>query len=361
MRCISPSLMCLEREDELAIQFLCEKADYMHFDIMDSDFSSCSGLDPHLLEKFKNLCNPKFDVHIMSQIPLQHIKYCIKKRCDIISFHVESEVNIRASLDLIHNAGLMSGLAIKPDTNLDALTPYLSYVDLINVMLVNPGPAGQDFQKRELNKVIELRKIREKNNYKYLIEIDGSCNKKHFYDIDSVEPDILVVGKSGLVDLDANIKIAWAKMQEYMTYKPMIYLHADLVGSTLKNSVKEWLVAEGFSVQDLYANGNAEYPECARELSYWVNKDKCNKGILFCGTRIGMSIVANKVKGIRAAVVTDCYSAKMAREHNDANVLCLGSRVVTPQIGIPIVQTFLNSNFLFGKHAPRVDRFEETK
>lgn len=358
MRLISPSLMCLDREDELAIQFLCEKADFIHFDIMDKDFSSCVGLTPQLIERLHKNFNPKFDVHIMSKFPLQHIKYCISNNCEIISFHVESEVDINFALDLIHQAGLKAGLAIKPNTTINALYPYLSKLDLINVMLVEPGPAGQKFQKRELSKVIELNQLKKQNNYKYLIEVDGSCNKKHYHSIDSAEPDICVVGTSGLFSINHDLALAWQEMEQYMSRKTIIYLHADLVGNVLKEAVKEWLLAQGYNVIDFYTDGEMEYPECARMLCENIVDDDYKIGLLFCGTGLGMSMAANKVQGIRAAVVSDVYSAKMSREHNDANVLCLGSRVVAKEYGILIVKEFLKSVFLFGKHTPRVERLD---
>lgn len=358
MRYISPSLMCLERDDEATVSLLCEKADYIHFDIIDSDFSPCSGLDPQLIETLKTRFNPKFDIHIMSNFPLKYIQYCIKERCDYITFHVESEVDIKETIDLIHKAGLMAGLAIKPDTNLDALTPHLPYVDLINVMLVNPGPAGQEFHKKELNKVVELNKLKDFNHYTYLLEVDGSCNEEHYHCIDCAGPNICVVGTSGLFSLSDDFSLAWRKMEQYMSQKQTIYIHADLVGNVLKEAIKEWLLKEKFNVVDLYTDGLLEYPECAKMLCEKVKGSDYNLGLLFCGTGLGMSIAANKVNGIRAAVVSDVYSAKMAREHNDANVLCIGARVVAKEYASLIVKEFLSSNFLYGKHTPRVDRLD---
>ena len=356
MRKISPSLICLENRDRASLQFLCDNADYIHFDIMDSDFSSCQGLPPKLLSDLKRQFNPVFDVHIMSKSPLKHIEFCIKNKCDIISFHVESDIDIKTTIDLIHQAGLMAGLAIKPDTSLEDLVPFLPYLDLVNVMLVQPGPAGQEFQKRELNKVVELKKLRDVNDYKYLIEIDGSCNKRNYFSIDCAAPDVCVVGTSGLFGINDNLVYAWMEMEKYMSQKQTIYLHADLVGNALKKPIKDWLISEGYNVIDLYTDGLMEYPECAKSLCEKVKENEYNVGLLFCGTGLGMSIAANKINGIRAAVVSDVYSAKMSREHNAANVLCLGARVVAKEYAILIIKEFLKDTFLFGKHTPRVDR-----
>lgn len=358
MRSISVSLMCMDVNVENDISFLSSKSDYFHFDIIDNDFSLCEGLDPLLISDLRKQSSAKLDVHIMSKKPLKYIEFCIENKCEMITWHVESEVDTRYAIDLIHKNGLKAGLAIRPDTKIEKLYPFLDYTDLINVMLVYPGPAGQAFQKEELQKVVELKEIRNKKGYSFLIEIDGSCNESHYHSIDCAGPDICVVGTSGLFSLDKDLSAAWLKMENYMSQKTTIFMHADKVGNPLKEGIKTWLIKMGYEVVDLYTDGEMEYPECAKNLSSYVLGNEYNMGLLFCGTGLGMSIAANKVKGIRAAVVSDVYSAKMSRQHNDANVLCLGSRVIALEYGINIVEEFLKSNFLFGKHTPRVDRIQ---
>ena len=104
-------------------------------------------------------------------------------------------------------------------------------------------------------------------------------------------------------------------------------MHADLVGNPLKEHIKSWLDINGMHYIDLYTDGLEEYPECARMLCKFVLENPRNCGILCCGTGIGMSIVSNRISQIRAAVVSDCYSARMAKEHNNANVIALSYKM----------------------------------
>lgn len=357
---LSISLLCAPDSDlEHCIEFLISKNVYLHIDIMNKDFSECCGLDYQKVFAFCSNSNKiKYDVHIMAKHPEAYIDDCIKNKCNIICFHVEGKQDTKKELNKIHKAGLKAGLAIRPDTDISAIINFLPEVDLINVMTVYPGYAGQKFQKSTLSKVVFLEEYRKKNNYEYIIEVDGSCNSKNIYDIETAGTDMFVIGASGLFNLSSDISESWRIMNDYLSQKGTVYLHADLVGNPLKEYVKEWLINKEISFCDLYTNGEAEYPECARQLCLNVLENRYNRGILCCGTGIGMSIVANKIPNIRAAVVSDPYSAKMSREHNDCNVLCLGSRVVTREISFTILDAFFSSHYLYGKHTPRVDRYE---
>lgn len=357
---ISVSLICADYNDRKNIQILEEKADFIHFDLMNLDFSSCTAFDVQDIKRLK--LNPnKIDVHISALYPDVYVDKCIDCECAMICFPVESKTNIAKNLEKIRKNDIKAGLSVKPDTKIEVLEPFLPLVDYVNVLTIFPGPPGQDFQVAELNKIISLRKLREKLGLNYLIEVDGSVNESHFYDISKCKPDILVVGTSGLFALNEDLTKAWAKMNEYMNKKETVFLHADLVGSTLLEPVINYVTDLGYSIVNLYSNGIDEYPECARKLCTHVLSDKYNIGILLCGTGIGMSIAANKIDGIRAAVVSDPFSARAAKEHNNANVLCLGSRVVTSYLAKQIVEEFLNSSFLHGKHQPRVERIDSSK
>ena len=99
---------------------------------------------------------------------------------------------------------------------------------------------------------------------------------------------------------------------------------------------------------------SVHYPEYGKTVADWIASKDADYGILICGTGIGMSIVANKIKGIRAALCHDVYTAMMARQHNNANILCMGARVVTPYQAINIANTFFETDFLGGRHEVRV-------
>ena len=127
----------------------------------------------------------------------------------------------------------------------------------------------------------------------------------------------------------------------------MIALGCDHGGYELKQEIISYLESKKISYRDYgsFSPEPADYPEYAHRVAHAVVNGECEKGILICGTRIGISIAANKVKGIRAAVCTDCFTAEATRLHNDANILALGGRVVGPGLALKIVETFLNTPF----------------
>ena len=133
---------------------------------------------------------------------------------------------------------------------------------------------------------------------------------------------------------------------------------SDHGGYELKQAIVESLIAEGYQVLDLgvHSPESADYPDIAALVARAVAAGEAQRGILICGTGIGVSMAANKVRGVRAALCTDCYMARMAREHNDAQILCLGGRVLGIGSALDIVQVFLESEFQGGRHARRVKK-----
>ena len=129
--------------------------------------------------------------------------------------------------------------------------------------------------------------------------------------------------------------------------KTMIAIGSDHGGYGLKQEIMEHLKKRGISYDDLgcYSEASCDYPKYARAVAAQVADGKAEKGILICGTGIGMSITANKVRGIRAAAVSDCFTAEATRQHNDANVLCLGARTLGPGLALKIVDIFLDTPF----------------
>lgn len=139
-----------------------------------------------------------------------------------------------------------------------------------------------------------------------------------------------------------------------------IAVGADHGGYSLKEAVGRYLIAEGHQVEDVgtHDETSTDYPDYAVQVARAVAEGRADLGVLVCGTGIGMSIAANKVRGVRAALATDCYMARMAREHNDANVLCLGGRVLGTGSALEIVRAFLEARFAGGRHARRVGKIE---
>jgi len=137
----------------------------------------------------------------------------------------------------------------------------------------------------------------------------------------------------------------------------MIALACDHGGFELKVKVRAYFDSCDIDYKDFgtFTNESCDYPELAISAAGAILSGECDSGILICGTGIGMSMAANKIPGIRAALCTDCYMAEMSRRHNDANVLALGGRVIGPDLAIKIIDVFMNTGFdACGRHGRRV-------
>lgn len=141
----------------------------------------------------------------------------------------------------------------------------------------------------------------------------------------------------------------------------MIAIGSDHAGYSLKKEVIAWLNENNIPFEEFGCmNGESwDYPLAAEEVCSRITKGEAELGILICGTGIGISMAANKVKGIRAALCTDSYMAKYTRLHNNANVLCMGGRVIGAGVAAEIVETFLNTDFEGGRHQRRVDQITD--
>ena len=140
-----------------------------------------------------------------------------------------------------------------------------------------------------------------------------------------------------------------------------IVMASDHAGFDLKNTLVEQLKNDGYEVEDAgtYSKDSCDYPVFAEKACRYMLDGKAELCILVCGTGIGMSMAANKVKGIRAACCSDTYSAKYTRLHNDANVLCMGGRVIGSGLACEITDVFLNTEFEGGRHQRRVDQISD--
>ena len=136
----------------------------------------------------------------------------------------------------------------------------------------------------------------------------------------------------------------------------MYAIGSDHGGYALKQEIMKHLTERGIEYRDYgtFSTDSCDYPDYGEAVGRAVAYGECERGIVVCGTGIGISIAANKVHGVRCALCGDCFSAQMAREHNDANVLALGARVLGPGLALKIVDTFLDAEFQGGRHARRV-------
>jgi ribose 5-phosphate isomerase B len=137
-----------------------------------------------------------------------------------------------------------------------------------------------------------------------------------------------------------------------------IALGADHAGFELKDKIKQHLQQQGINVRDEGTSSpeSVDYPDYARAVAHDVSEQRADLGILVCGSGIGMAIAANKVDGIRAANVSTEYEAQMSREHNNANVLALGARILKPDAACQIVDKWLATSFAGGRHGRRVEK-----
>ncbi|MEK6791173.1 MAG: ribose 5-phosphate isomerase B [Deltaproteobacteria bacterium] len=140
-----------------------------------------------------------------------------------------------------------------------------------------------------------------------------------------------------------------------------IAIASDHAGLELKLDLKEFLKELGLDALDMGVDNDAsvDYPDYGSPVAEKVSTGEVKKGVLICGTGVGMSILANKFRGVRAALVSDVYTARMSREHNDANILVIGGRIVGKGLAREILRTWLETKFAGGRHQRRLDKITE--
>ena len=138
----------------------------------------------------------------------------------------------------------------------------------------------------------------------------------------------------------------------------IIAIASDHGGIELKNIIKKYLLSKKIKIKDCgtFTKKSVDYPDFAIKVCDLIKKDIASIGILICGTGIGMSIAANKIKGIRCALCNDVFSAKMSRKHNNANVLAIGARVIGSDLALMLIDVFINNNFEKGRHIKRLKK-----
>lgn len=137
-----------------------------------------------------------------------------------------------------------------------------------------------------------------------------------------------------------------------------IILGADHGGYELKNNVAEWLKTQGHQIKDVgtFSPESVDYPDYAKIVGEEVVKGNFDKGILVCGSGVGISIAANKVKGVRAVLCHDVVMARLSREHNDTNIIAMGGRFIAKDLAYEILNVWLNTEFSGGRHARRIEK-----
>ena len=212
----SPSLMCMDLLSmKEQVEILNERADFYHVDIMDGHFVKNITLSPFFVSNLKRISKLPIDVHLMTEYPDDYIEELAKSGADYICPHAET-INKDAFriINKIKGFGCKAGIVLNPATPIEWIKYYIHLLDKITVMTVDPGFAGQPFIQEMLDKIKELKELKEKNGYSYLIEVDGSCNERTFDILTEAGAEVLIVGSSGLFNLDSDLPKAWDKMME---------------------------------------------------------------------------------------------------------------------------------------------------
>lgn len=188
-------------------------------DIMDGHYVKNITLSPFFIEQIRPLANIPIDAHLMVENPNDFLDELSRVGTDYVSLHVET-INKDAFriINKIKSLGMKVGVVLNPATSVQVMKHYINRIDKITVMTVDPGFAGQKFIPEMLEKIKELKEMKEKEDYKYIIEIDGSCNEKTFKQLKEVGAEIFVVGSSGLFNKDEDLEKAWDMMMADFNY-----------------------------------------------------------------------------------------------------------------------------------------------
>ncbi|MCM1260281.1 MAG: ribulose-phosphate 3-epimerase [Prevotella sp.] len=211
---IAPSILSVYQQDICKIIQELERIGirFLHLDVMDNVFIPNLTFDETLIQRIRKDSHLVFDTHLMIQQPEINIIKYIEAGADMITFHLEATHEAQLLMDIIHQKGKKVGIAIKPQTPVEQLQPYLHQLDLVLVMSVEPGFGGQSFQAEMLDKVKWLKQQKENHHYSYWIEIDGGMNQKTLPLAKEAGVDIAVVGTYFFKD--GNVEQKWKEFKQ---------------------------------------------------------------------------------------------------------------------------------------------------
>jgi len=213
---VSPSLMCMNltkfSED---ISYLNQVVDGYHVDIMDGHYVNNMTLSPWFIEQLQRITSVPIDAHLMVTNPEEYVEALLDLNVDSISIHAE-HLNGQAFRinDQIKKQNKKFGVVLNPESSFETIKDFIQHVNLVTIMTVDPGFAGQPFIEASLKKIRFLADYKKENDLNYEIQIDGSCNKQTYRSLQEAGADILVLGSSGLFGLSDDIEDAFGKMKK---------------------------------------------------------------------------------------------------------------------------------------------------
>lgn len=198
MKLLSPSILSCDFTDLKATIRVLElgNADWIHLDIMDGNFVPNLTFGPIIVEAINRLTDLPLDTHLMILNPDFYVEKFAEAGSDVITVHQEASIHLHRTITKIKGLGVKAGISINPATPLSAIENVLDEVDLVLVMSVNPGFGGQAFIKNSLKKISALKEIKEKNNYRFLIEVDGGIDLDNVKQVLDAGADVIVAGAS---------------------------------------------------------------------------------------------------------------------------------------------------------------------